>query len=230
MGKKRKAMVAILCAMAAASCVGCNLNGGVEPTQTEVAEMPETQEPTEEVEDTEFAPKEYELPEDLDTSDVDYPVPTGDFVPSRSGEYGKEENFWLYDWPLDNIPMIIKEEWNEATLHLEEDSISVHIGGNNPSDNLYENVTYEKTRGFNKEELEWFSYCGGPLPLDCYYADNSPCTMYDVRTEEGKVMYKIIVFSDKIWLLNTNDGGFGDMDDILWVMDDLMTMIEFVQK
>lgn len=217
--------------MAAATCVGCNSNGTTEPTEVAgTTELLETQAATEEAEDTEFAPKEYELPEYLDTSDADYPVPTGDFVPSTSGEYGKDENFWLYDWILDNSPMIEKEGWSEATLHLEKDAITVHTGGTYPSDNSYENVTYEKTRGFNKEELKWFSYCGGPLPLDCYYADNSPCTMYDVRTEEGKVMYKIIVFSDKIWLLNTNNGGFGDMDDILWVMDDLMTMIEFVQE
>lgn len=93
----------------------------------------------------------------------------------------------------------------------------------------YENISYKKTRPFNNEELAWLSTEGALLSLDRYYADNSPCTMYDMCTEDGKVPYKVLVFRDKIWLLIAHDNGFRDMTDPQWFWDDLLYMVEFVQ-
>lgn len=216
----------------AAICIGC---GGEAPsanvqksTESASVEAPAT-ETQADVQETEYVPEEYALPDNLDTSDVDYPIPYGNYVPSQSGEYGNEENFWLHCWALESSPLYQKETWQGSTLQLGEDSISVNTGEPYAKSRAYENISYKKTRSFNEEELELLSIDGVIIPLDHYYADNSPCTMYDVCTEEGKVPYKVLVFQDKIWLLISHDNGFRDMEDPLWFWDDFLNMVEYVR-
>lgn len=227
---KKKTTTLLLLTMAITTCMACGATP-VSDTQTGT-ELVNSEGTKPDTTDTQFDTEEYALPEDLDTTDVNYPIPYGKYIPSQEGPYRTPNNFWLYVWAADSNIHVEEEEWQTATLNLSSASISVDMALPSAEKKSFENITYKKTRTLNEEELEFFSYYGFNMRLDDYYADNSPCTMYDVCTEDGKVPYKLIVFRDKVWLMvsRSDDLGFSDMEDLLWYGDDLHFIIEFVPK
>lgn len=195
MRMKGKIVTTLLLAMAVTTCTACGATP-VADTQnaTELVNSEDTEPDTP---DTQSDIEEYSLPEDLDTTDVNYPIPYGEYIPSQEGPYRTPNNFWLYAWAADSNIHVEEEEWQTATLNLSSDSISVDMTLPSAEKKSFENITYKKTRTLNEEELEFFSYNGVNMRLDDYYADNSPCTMYDICTEDGKVPYKLIEFVPK---------------------------------
>ena len=192
--------------------------------------MPATEYDTSAIlENTEEYTEKYTVPETLDTTDVNYPIPYGDYLPVESNECSDEIGYWLWFSLADSNIYTEIEEWKTATLCLKEDSISLRMTYPTIQEHVYENITYNKTRTLNEEELCALSHCGtSKISLDEYYANNSPCTIYDVCTEDNIVPYKIVVFKDKIWLMVAPSCGFCDMDDdMLWYWDDLCFIIEF---
>lgn len=238
--QKRRRWAALLVMVALSACVGCggtpasNVSEAPEETQSgsevieETQEMPATEYDTSAIlEDTEENTEEYKVPETLDTTDVNYPVPYGDYLPVESNAYKDENGYWLWVWLADSNIFREIEEWRTATLCLKADSISLRMTYPTIREDVYENITYKKTRTLNKEELQFFSSGSRSILLDEYYANNSPCTIYDVCTEDNIVPYKIVVFKDKIWLMAAPSSGFHSMDDMVWYVDDLRFMIEF---